>query len=161
MRRSRLSLLLATVLIASCLEAPAFAPRIEDVNFAPELNVNLATSTRTTSGLYYRDLVVGSGEAVRPTSGDTVLVRYVGFLRNGVQFDANLTAPSPLRFATGMNAVIDGFDEGVRGMQVGGQRQLIIPPGLGYGAVSINNIPPNSILVFNITLTGVLLPTVD
>jgi len=162
MRHTQLiTLLLATVLVASCLETPSFAPRIEDANFAPELSVDLAASTRTHTGLYYRDLVVGAGEAVRQADGDTALVRYTGYLRNGVVFDSNLTATSPLRFATGESAVIDGFDEGVRGMRVGGQRQLIIPPRLGYGAAAINGIPANSILVFNVTLTGVLHPATD
>lgn len=160
MRAFRLSLLAILALLASsCLEEPVFAPDISKVNFAPELGVDLANSVQTASGLYYRDLVVGTGETVRDVDGDTALVRYTGWLRNGIEFDSNLASTSPLRFATGAGAVIDGFDEGVRGMKVNGQRQLIIPPRLGYGTAPLENIPPNSILVFTVTLTDVKLPT--
>jgi FKBP-type peptidyl-prolyl cis-trans isomerase len=112
--------------------------------------VNLAASTKTASGLYYRDITVGVGALVPATSGASVTTTYAGYLRNGTQFDAgNLPA-----FTTGTGAVIDGYDEGVRGMRVGGQRQLIIPPALGYGSRGSGSIPGNSILVFVITLTA-------
>lgn len=153
-RSSRLALVASLALLAACLEARPFAPKIEEVNFAPELGVDLANSTKTASGLYYRDITTGAGAQVRTEHGDTVFVRYTGWLRNGVQFDSNVSAPSPLTFVTGTLAVIQGFDEGVRGMRVGGQRQIIIPPALGYGNQRVGSIPPNSILVFTISLTG-------
>lgn len=151
MRRLRSLLpLLAVAVAASCAGTEAFAPDIATANFAPSLNVDIANSIRTASGLYYRDITVGAGALVPMTSGASVTTSYAGYLRNGTQFDAgNLPA-----FTTGTGAVIDGYDEGVRGMRVGGQRQLIIPPSLGYGGSAAGSIPPNSILVFNITLTA-------
>lgn len=153
-------LLLAAVVLTACLEARPFVPTIEDVTFAPELGVDLEASTKTSSGLYYRDITVGDGATVRAdASGDTVDVRYTGWLRNGVEFDSNNDAALPFRFVTGTNAVIDGFEEGVRGMRANGIRQLIIPPALGYGSTANGDIPANSILVFTITLTRVAIPT--
>lgn len=159
MKLNRLFAVAAVVVVGvACLEEPPFAPNIEEVNFDPSLNVDLANSVRTESGLYYRDIVVGDGDVVRPASGDTVLVRYTGWLRNAIEFDNNLGAASPLRFATGAGSVVAGFDEGVEGMRVNGTRQLIIPPSLGYGGTPLPNIPRFSILVFNVTLTGVIYP---
>lgn len=150
--RSILALFAVAVVATSCLEGELFVPDIENVYFEPSLGVNLAGSTKTASGLYYRDITVGAGTQVLMVNGDSVGVRYRGYLRNGVAFDSNTTAALPLRFRTGSNQVVDGFDEGVRGMRVGGRRQLIIPPGLGYGSQGSAAIPSNSILVFDVTL---------
>ncbi len=136
--------------VASCMDGPPFVPNIATANFAPALNVDIANSVLTATGLYYRDIVVGAGALVPTTSGASVTTTYAGYLRNGTQFDAgNLPA-----FTTGSGQVIAGFDEGVRGMRVGGQRQLIIPPSLGYGSEAQGSIPANSILIFLITLTA-------
>lgn len=135
---------------ASCASEEPFVPVIETTNFAPSLNVDLANSVRTASGLYYRDIVVGAGAQVPTTSGARVTTSYAGYLRNGTEFDSG-DLPA---FTTGTGAVIDGFDEGVRGMRVGGRRQLIIPPSLGYGSRASGSIPANSILIFVITLTA-------
>lgn len=157
--RSLFSLLAVVVLASSCLDGDPFIPKIEEVYFDPTLNVNLAASTRTASGLYYRDLVVGTGAQVDTASGDSVGVRYTGWLRNAEQFDSNISAATPLRFKTGAGGIIDGFDEGVRGMRVNGRRQIIVPPNLGYGAAgSGRTIPPHSILVFEITLQAIYPP---
>lgn len=153
------ALALLALAVTACLEKSPFVPRIEDVTFAPELGVNLAASTKTASGMYYRDITVGNGTTVPTTNGDTAFVRYQGWLRNNVSFDNNLSAPQPFSFITGSGGVIAGFDEGVRGMRVNGVRQLIIPPSLGYGASGSGSIPGNSILVFTITLTRVGIKT--
>lgn len=154
-----LSLSLLLLAATACLDGGVFVPKIDEVSFAPELNVNIALSTRTASGLYYRDVTVGTGNLVQTTtSGDSVSVRYEGFLRNAYKFDDNLTAPQPLRFVTGDGTVIDGFDEGVRGMRVSGVRQIIVPPALAYGSSARPGIPPNSILIFTITLTRSVTP---
>lgn len=154
MRKLRpiLALFAVAVLATSCLEGKLFVPDIENVYFEPSLGVDLEASTKTASGLYYRDIIVGAGTEVLQVQGDSIGVRYRGYLRNGVSFDSNTTAALPLRFRTGNKAVIAGFDEGVRGMKVGGRRQLIIPPGLGYGSQGTAAIPSNSILVFDVTL---------
>ena len=84
-------------------------------------------------------------------SGQQVSVTYIGWLPDGKKFDAG-----PYAFRLGTRAVIPGWDEGLVGMRVGGSRQLIIPPGLGYGAMgSPPVIPANAILVFNVDLVGV------
>jgi FKBP-type peptidyl-prolyl cis-trans isomerase len=124
---------------------------IEQTTFAPALGVNLATSTKTAEGLYYRDLVVGTGAEL--STGRTVSVFYQGSLANGSQFDA--TGSSPFAFRLGVGQVIRGWDLGVAGMKVGGRRQLIIPPSLGYGGQRVGPIPPNSILVFTVEAAGV------
>lgn len=154
-----LSALFAVVLLAtSCLDGDPFVPKIEDVYFDPSLNVDLEASTKTASGLYYRDLIEGDGDTVSMTPGDSIGVRYTGWLRNAEQFDSNVGAATPLRFKTGANTVIKGFDEGVRGMRVNGRRQIIVPPNLGYGAPGSGPIPPYNILVFEITLQAIYPP---
>ena len=121
------------------------APTIESTAFAPVLGVDLAASTKAPSGLYYRDMTVGTGAAV--ANGQQLSMRYTGWLANGTQFDSNVNG-SPLVFRLGTRAVIDGWDLGIVGMKVGGRRQLILPPALGYGAAGNGSIPGNAILVF-------------
>jgi FKBP-type peptidyl-prolyl cis-trans isomerase len=138
------------------------APTIEATTFAPALGVDLTASKKVTSGtsyIYYRDIVVGSGAPV--TTGQSVSVHYTGWLSSGTQFDANIPSAAPFSFQVGVGQVILGWDGGIVGMQLGGQRQLIIPPPLGYGSSDYNpnpgtsvTIPGNSILVFNVTLAG-------
>jgi FKBP-type peptidyl-prolyl cis-trans isomerase FkpA len=120
---------------------------IESTTFASSLNVNLAASTKTASGLYYRDITVGTGTTL--AAGQTVGMYYTGYLANGTQFDA-LNSGSPITFRLGSGAVIKGWDEGLVGMKVGGTRQLIIPPSLGYGAAGSGPIPPNAVMVFTV-----------
>jgi FKBP-type peptidyl-prolyl cis-trans isomerase FkpA len=160
MRASRsLFALLAVVLLGtSCLGGDPFIPEIEKVYFDPSLNVNLEASTKTASGLYYRDIAVGDGAQVDTAAGDSVGVRYTGWLRNAEQFDSNISSSTPLRFKTGSGGMIKGFDEGVRGMRVNGRRQIIVPPNLGYGASGSGPIPPYSILVFEISLQVIYPP---
>ena len=102
------------------------------------------------------DLSVGTGTTA--TQGRTVTVSYNGYLYDptkpnaeGTRFDSN---PN-FSFALGAGSVIRGWDTGVVGMRVGGQRRLVIPPELGYGAVAQGAIPANSTLVFDITLVNV------
>jgi FKBP-type peptidyl-prolyl cis-trans isomerase FkpA len=123
------------------------ASSIESTSFAPELQVDLSASTKSDSGLYYRDIEPGSGPAIAP--GQQVSVFYTGWLANGRQFDSN-AGGSPFSFRLGAQEVIEGWDQGVAGMRVGGKRQLIIPPALGYGPAGSGPIPPNAILVFNV-----------
>jgi FKBP-type peptidyl-prolyl cis-trans isomerase len=125
-------------------------PTIEATVFAPALNVDLAASTKTPSGMYYRELQAGGGALL--VAGHTIAVRYTGALPNGVVFDSNTGAATPFSFILGAGQVIAGFDEGIAGMHVGGTRQLIIPPGLGYGAAAHGAIPGNSVLVFTVTV---------
>lgn len=97
------------------------------------------------SGLVIEDSKTGTGAAAK--SGQRVQMRYIGRLSNGKIFDQN-TKGSPFSFKLGKGEVIKGWDEGIAGMQVGGERRLVIPPGLAYGKQAISGIPPNSTLTF-------------
>jgi len=110
--------------------------------------------TTTPSGLQYWDIAVGSGATAVP--GSTVKVHYSGFLTNGQKFDSSRDRGEPFSFPLGAGQVIKGWDEGVAGMKVVGQRQLRIPPELGYGAAGAGGaIPPNATLIFDVELLGV------
>jgi peptidylprolyl isomerase len=122
--------------------------------YASRLNIDLATFTVTSSGLYLKDVPAGWGTAV--TLGDTVSVDYVGYFTNGAIFDSNRQKGDfTATFVVNDSAVIKGWTEGLQGMRVGGKRKLIVPPSLGYGEVGNGSVPPNTILVFDITLHGV------
>jgi len=113
--------------------------------------------TTTPSGLQYEDTVVGTGKEAQP--GRNVTVHYTGWLyENGVQgakFDSSKDRDEPFIFSLGSGMVIKGWDEGVQGMQEGGQRTLIIPANLGYGARGAGGvIPPNATLKFDVELLG-------
>ncbi len=107
--------------------------------------------------LKIRDLKTGTGaEAVM---GKKVRVHYTGWLLNGKKFDSSLDRNKPFEFTPGQGRVIDGWEKGVIGMKVGGKRELIIPPELGYGARGAGSvIPPNSTLKFEISLLDVIEP---
>ena len=113
--------------------------------------------TTTPSGLQYEDTVVGTGAEAKP--GRNVTVHYTGWLfDNGVQgakFDSSKDRDEPFIFPLGGAMVIKGWDEGVQGMKAGGQRTLIIPAALGYGARGAGGvIPPNAKLKFDVELLG-------
>ena len=152
----RAALLAAAVAVAtSCTDTTA--PSIEDTRFAPSLGVDLAASTRTESGLYFRDITTGTGATA--TAGAAASVRYSLYNTNGSRWDHNDPPKDLLTFTVvgpdGSPAMIRGFNEGVTGMRVNGRRQIIIPPHLGYGNQWYGVIPPNSILVYDVTLVSV------
>lgn len=105
--------------------------------------------------LVTRDLEEGSGAAAK--AGDEVTVQYVGVdYKSGKEFDASWDRGEPFTFTLGSGMVIPGWEEGVEGMKVGGRRELIIPPELGYGAAgSPPAIPPNETLVFVVDLEAI------
>jgi FKBP-type peptidyl-prolyl cis-trans isomerase FkpA len=137
--------------LTGCDDRSPVDPR--DVTFHPALEVNLDAMTRTTSGLYFRDFEVGTGDAV--TVGDEIEVYYTGWFPNGNVFDSR-TSGTPLSFPVGAGWVIEGWEEGVQGMRVGGDRQLVIPPQLAYGMDGSGPIPPNAVLVFRVLLVGIV-----
>lgn len=113
--------------------------------------------TTTASGLQFEDTVVGSGAEAKP--GSNVVVHYTGWLyendAQGAKFDSSKDRDEPFIFPLGGGMVIKGWDEGVQGMKVGGQRTLIIPANLGYGARGAGGvIPPNATLKFDVELLG-------
>jgi FKBP-type peptidyl-prolyl cis-trans isomerase FkpA len=111
---------------------------------------NVEAPTISGSGLQYEDLVVGTGPAAQV--GQTVSVHYTGWLLDGTVFDSSVDRGTPFEFTLGVGEVIQGWDEGVAGMQVGGIRRLTIPPELGYGSIDRGTIPPNSTLIFEVEL---------
>jgi len=107
----------------------------------------------TASGLTIEDTVIGKGAPA--ASGRDVIVHYAGWLADGTQFDSSKEKQDPFQFTLGRKEVMAGWEEGLRGMKVGGTRKLTIPPNLGYGSRNMGTIPPNSTLVFEVELLGV------
>lgn len=121
----------------------------DDITFPPEfdgsLGIELSAMTKTASGLYYQDLVVGTGPVAE--AGDYVTVAYTLWLPDARMLDSR-TYP----FTLGRGGAIPGFDEGIRGMSVGGKRKLVIHPDLAYGKTGQGGIGPNQTLVFQVEL---------
>lgn len=109
----------------------------------------------TDSGLGVLQVTEGQGRAA--AAGDTVVAHYLGCLSDGTKFDASHDRGEPISFVLGRGSVIQGWDEGLTGMQPGEVRYLRIPPELGYGARGTPDgpIPPNSTLLFEVQMVDV------
>jgi peptidylprolyl isomerase len=106
------------------------------------------------SGLQYDDMLVGSGKMAEP--GTNVSIHYTGYLLDGSEFDSSLKSGQPLKFQIAGGQMIQGFDEGVRGMRIGGKRKVRIPWQMAYGEAGRPPlIPPKSDLVFDLELLDV------
>ena len=147
--------LIAGALVVGCRDVAAPNEDPATTTYATSLGVNVTQMTKTSTGLYYQDIVVGTGKAA---AKDSVLkVYYTGSLTTGHVFDTN-RGKTPFQFTLGAGAVIAGWDEGLIAgtpMRVGGRRRLIVPPGLGYGSRTNGAIPAGSVLVFDIELVAV------
>jgi FKBP-type peptidyl-prolyl cis-trans isomerase len=135
----------------AALESPSKAPASSGSKTKPKVEVPKGTPPKH---LVVKDLEKGSGALAR--AGDEVTVQYVGVnYKSGKEFDASWDRGEPFTFTLGAGEVIQGWDKGVEGMKVGGRRELIIPPNLGYGpSGSPPVIPPNETLVFVVDLLG-------
>lgn len=119
-----------------------------------------ATGPSSTAPFSQVDLRLGTGtEAI---AGKALTVNYTGWLYDptktdlkGLQFDTSANSPTPFIFTLGTNQVIQGWDEGLVGLKVGGIRKLVVPSSLAYGAVRNHSIPPYSTLVFEVELLDV------
>ena len=122
--------------------------------YAPALGIQLPAFYKTPNGVYYQDVTPGTGLVA--AAGQEVTVHYTGWLPNGSEFDSSRKGGQPFAFVIDGGMVIRGWDEGVKGMKVGGRRKLVIPAALGYGETGMPpDIPPNSTLVFDVELMGV------
>lgn len=117
-------------------------------NLSPALGIVEDSLRSVGRGVWVRDIDLGTG--ARADSGSTVEVHFVGMLANARTFSA--TDRKPFSFTLGADQVIAGWEDGILGMRVGGRRQLVIPPHLGYGAEGDRTIPPDAVLVFDVTL---------
>jgi peptidylprolyl isomerase len=122
---------------------------IEEVVFDPSLGIDLATMTLLPSGVYIEDMPAGTGDAI--TLGSTVTVNYTGWLIDATMFDTQQSA----EFTVVSGALIEGFVDGLLGMQVGGTRRMIIPPELGYGEAGRGAVPGGAIMIFEVELLAV------
>lgn len=122
----------------------------EDVEYAPELGVDLTQMTRLSGGVYIQDLTVGTGDEVEV--GDFMEVGYTGWLVDGTVFDSRAS----ICFALIRGALIEGWIVGIPGMREGGKRKIVIPPSFGYGGRGAPpDIPGDATLVFDIELIDI------
>ena len=141
----------ALALLAAC------GKKEESPKTAPAAAAPVAPPTE----LQKTDIVQGTGEGI--SQGQVAVVHYTGWLfdptaaeQKGEKFDSSRDRGEPFKFAIGAGQVIRGWEEGVQGMQPGGQRRLVIPPDLGYGDRGASNvIPPGATLVFDVELIAI------
>ena len=114
------------------------------------------TMPSTATGVKVENFANGQGDIAE--KGDLITVDYVGMLLDGKVFDSSIDRKQPFTFQLGVKQVIQGWDEGLVGMRVGGKRRLIIGPDYGYGNQTVGTIPPNSTLVFDVVLLKVEKP---
>jgi FKBP-type peptidyl-prolyl cis-trans isomerase len=144
-----------TLPLAACSDSTSpTAPTLATVattTFAPSLGIDLndATWKKSTTGLWYRTLSMPTAPGATVAAGDSVTVKYSGYLSTGTLFDSG-----QFPFKAGVGRVIPGFDEGVIGMQVGERRRLLVPPSLAYGLQNYGPIPGNSVLVFDVEMVS-------
>lgn len=120
----------------------------------------LATPVPPPAELQKTDIVKGTGEGI--SQGQVAVVHYTGWVyeptvagHKGMKFDSSRDRGQPFEFVIGAGSVIRGWDEGVQGMQPGGQRQLVIPPDLAYGEAGKGPIPSNATLLFDVELMAI------
>jgi FKBP-type peptidyl-prolyl cis-trans isomerase FkpA len=120
------------------------------------------TTTGPSSTAPFSQLDLRLGTGTEAASGKVLTVSYTGWLYDptkadlkGLQFDTSANSTTPFTFTLGTQQVIQGWDQGLVGLKVGGIRKLVIPPSLGYGSVRNNSIPPYTTLVFEIELLDV------
>ncbi len=126
---------------------------------APMSNDQTTTTTNSSvatesAQLKVEDIKEGEGKEVKV--GDTVVMHYNGTLLDGTKFDSSYDRGQPFSTQIGVGRVIQGWDQGVPGMKVGGKRKLIIPGDLAYGPQGVpGTIPPNATLIFEVELLAI------
>ncbi|MFN7981686.1 MAG: FKBP-type peptidyl-prolyl cis-trans isomerase [Vicinamibacterales bacterium] len=150
----RILILIGTVALAATLSACSNSN-------SPSTTTTGSNGVSSITTLQTTDVRVGTGaDAV---VGRAVTVHYTGWLysesasdHHGTKFDSSVDRNVPYTFILGAGTVIKGWDQGIVGMKVGGQRTLVIPPSLGYGSTGVSGvIPANATLIFDVQLLGV------
>jgi len=145
--------LILTALTALCLFTLTGC-MIETVDQYGNLITTPTVTPTPSASIQSEDIKIGTGAEAKV--GDTVSVHYVGTLTDGTKFDSSRDRNTPYQFTIGSGSVIQGWNEGVPGMKVGGIRRLTIPPELGYGSNAQAKIPANSTLIFEIELLAIV-----
>ena len=140
---------------ATTTEQQASSTQLNARPVSMDTNESGARTITTASGLQITDEVVGTGAEVK--AGDTISANYTGMLEDGTVFDASARHGGPASFPIGVGRVIQGWDEGIVGMKVGGTRRLVIPGDLAYGPQGMPQagIPGNATLIFEVEVVGV------
>lgn len=146
--KSNTTITIFAVLIAIVALVLIFWPRTKEWLFNED-----EMFMKASTGVMYNDIKIGKGADA--LLGTTVVVHYNGYLTDGTKFDSSRDKGEPFEFVLGKGEVVEGFDDGVFGMKVGGKRQLVIPPEMGYGEAGSGAIPPNATLVFVVELLEV------
>ena len=115
--------------------------------FAPNLNINISTMTKTAEGVYYKDLRQGTGSPL--AAPQVVVFSFETFLKTGVQVDVAVSLEQDL------TTVIRGLQDGMIGMQAGGERVIVVPSARAFGQLGKSPIPPNATLVYDVVLNTI------
>ena len=149
-------LAIIVLVVLAVFSAIAYFNRSEEEESEANSNSSMSDSTNQTleNGLRIEDTLVGEGQEIKP--GDFVTMHYTGRLEDGTVFDSSVERGTPFEFQVGVGQVIQGWDQGVPGMKVGGQRTLTIPSDLAYGPNGVpGTIPGGATLIFDVEALGV------
>lgn len=152
MKKTFISIGVLVVVVAGIVfltRSPKTSPNDETMEEV-SLEANQLEAFADIEELMMMNLLEGEGAEIQ--DGQTAVVHYIGTLVDGTVFDSSLTRGEAFEFMLGAGQVISGWDIGVRGMKVGEQRRLIVPPTYGYGNRVVGPIPANSVLVFDVEL---------
>lgn len=140
--------ILGMLVLSACLNVAEIADNPSDPaseSFAASTGVVISEMTKTASGVYYKDITVGDGAQF--TTQNSVDISYIAALKNGYVWDIGTDVPISL------SDKVFGLRDGMVGMRVGGERLIVVPSELGFGPTIHGSVPPNSTLIFRITLT--------
>ena len=140
--------LIATVLLATACYGNGGSD-LANATFAGSLDVDLAQSTLLPNGEYFRDLAAGTGAPI--VQGQTLSVNFIVWLADGTV--VGTSAGAPVTFVLG-DSPVAGLNQGLGGMNVGGTRQLIIPPNLAYGDQGFGPVPGGAIIVYSLQVVA-------
>lgn len=124
-----------------------FLLKKDDTNIS---NLNSVSTNMDFDKLNIETVIEGTGEEAQ--NGDTLIVNYIGTLRDGTKFDSSYDRNQTFEFILGSGSVIEGWDKGMIGMKKGEKRRLEIPSSMGYGNYVMGSIPANSGLIFEVEL---------